>query len=150
MGTQNLITREEKMEEKILHLIGNTSIQMSLGAWWRNVLILCNYHFIQSELLFLFVLAFYSLVLKTVLEICLRANSKFIERKYFQFSPFHTILMNIIYEQEKLIATYKAMLSHMGWKTSECHKYIDYGLQINKIIGNMYITILLHFWQINT
>lgn len=53
-GTQNLITREEKMEEKILHLIGNTSIQMSLGAWWRNVLILCNYHFIQSELLFLF------------------------------------------------------------------------------------------------
>lgn len=32
-GTQNLITREEKMEEKILHLIGNTSIQMSLGAW---------------------------------------------------------------------------------------------------------------------
>lgn len=58
--------------------------------------------------------------------------------------------MNIIYEQEKLIATYKAMLSRMGWKTSECHKYIDYGLQINKIIGNMYITILLHFSQINT
>lgn len=27
----------------------------------------------------------------------------------------------------------------MVWKTNECHKYIDYGLQINKICENMYI-----------
>lgn len=76
------------MEEKILHLIGNTSIQMSLGAWWRNVLILCNYHFIQSELLFLFVLAFYSLVLKTVLEIVYVQIQSLLRGNTFNFHPF--------------------------------------------------------------
>lgn len=37
------------------------------------------------------------------------------------------------------------MLSHVVWKTNECHKYIDYGLQINKICGNIYINFVTLF-----